>query len=109
MLGLAIYLELSLNIRTNSKQTGANIKIFDNQRTRNRLRSILEESKPALTATYHIFQDWEKFLQLNKEVTENDLLIKIEKFIGKKKVFKNTPFKFRSNKRIGKKMKQKKK
>lgn len=62
-------------VRVIAKQIGAKIRFFAAEPTIHPLQQLLKAAKPSVDAVYHAFDEWEDFLILAKEVTENDLFI----------------------------------
>ena len=64
-------------INSLSKQTGSSVQIFANERTNIALRRLMERMKLTFVIQYNVFDDWEDFLILAREVKVDDLLIVI--------------------------------
>jgi Kef-type K+ transport system membrane component KefB len=58
-----------------SKQAGSPLHFFAAQATLNAIEPIIEATKPAVEAASRLFEDWEDFLVLSREVTTADLLV----------------------------------
>jgi hypothetical protein len=58
-----------------SKQTGSPLHFFAAQATLNTIEPIIQATKPAVEAVSHLFEDWEDFLVLSREVKTADLLV----------------------------------
>lgn len=62
-------------LRTISKQTGASMTFFSVEATNQRIATIFQETKANVNARYELFEDWEDFLILSREVTADDLFV----------------------------------
>lgn len=58
-----------------AKQIGATIHFFGDENGLNQLTTIMKSSKPAVDANFQLFDEWEDFLALSKEVTSHDLFV----------------------------------
>lgn len=58
-----------------SRQTGANVAFFGPQSALDHLRRLVKDTRPAIAATYTLFDDWEDFLVLAREVGADDLFL----------------------------------
>jgi Kef-type K+ transport system membrane component KefB len=63
------------NIKTLSKQAGANVVFFGAPKGIVHLNNKVQATKPSIEATYNTFEDWEDFLILSREVTPDDLFV----------------------------------
>lgn len=58
-----------------ARQTGSSVAFFGADASLEALRQIVEPAKPAISAAYQTFEDWEDFLVLSREVRANDLFV----------------------------------
>jgi Kef-type K+ transport system membrane component KefB len=64
-------------LQTLSRQTGAALHFYGARLTLERIKPLMVEAKPAVTAGYSIFEDWSQFLTFSDEVTPDDLFMVI--------------------------------
>jgi hypothetical protein len=62
-------------LQTLSRQSGAVVHFYGAQLTLERIKPIMLEAKPAVEATYTIFENWSQFLTFTEEVTSDDLFL----------------------------------
>jgi Kef-type K+ transport system membrane component KefB len=62
-------------MKTLAKQTGAKLVFYSPIEVIPKLEVIIESLKPATPAVYKVFEDWEDFLILAREVGQDDLLV----------------------------------
>ena len=58
-----------------ARQTGAHLHFYGVPDTLNALKPIMQNAKPPVRAYYQTFTDWDDFLILGREVTQDDLLL----------------------------------
>lgn len=62
-------------VRTIAKQTSAPITLYGTENTNHRIESAFKEMKVNLTVKYNLFEDWEDFLILSRDVQVDDLFV----------------------------------
>ncbi|QCR23998.1 cation:proton antiporter [Pontibacter sp. SGAir0037] len=62
-------------VRTIAKQTSAPVTFYATEATNQRILSTFKEMKVNLTVKYNLFEDWEDFLILSRDVLDDDLFI----------------------------------
>jgi Kef-type K+ transport system membrane component KefB len=62
-------------LRTISKQTGASMTFFSTESANQRIATVFKETKSNVAARYEVFEDWDDFLILSREVTSDDLFV----------------------------------
>jgi Kef-type K+ transport system membrane component KefB len=62
-------------LRTISKQTGASMTFFSTDSANQRIAAIFKETKANVNARYELFEDWDDFLILSREVSPDDLFV----------------------------------
>jgi hypothetical protein len=62
-------------LQTLSRQSGSVIHFYGSQQTLELIKPMMLEAKPAVEATYTVFEDWNQFLTFTQEVTADDLFL----------------------------------
>ncbi|CAN5282148.1 cation:proton antiporter [soil metagenome] len=62
-------------IKNFSKEIGAEIHVYSNRETEEKINEVIENSKPAVDCLYFTFEDWDDFLVLSRELEPDDLFI----------------------------------
>lgn len=62
-------------LQTLSRQTGSVIHFYGGQQTLELIKPMMLEAKPAVEATYTLFENWNQFITFTEEVTADDLLL----------------------------------
>lgn len=62
-------------VRNISKQTSAPITFYSTELTGKRIARVFKESKASMPVKYNLFEDWEDFLILGRDIVIDDLLV----------------------------------
>jgi hypothetical protein len=62
-------------LQTLSRQSGSTIQFYGSQQTLELIKPMMLEAKPAVEATYSVFEDWGQFLTFTQELTADDLFL----------------------------------
>jgi Kef-type K+ transport system membrane component KefB len=60
---------------TLARQTGATLAFFGGKDSLNILKNLVADSRPAVTASFTSFEDWQDFLILSREIGPDDLFV----------------------------------
>jgi hypothetical protein len=63
------------NIRVIARQIGTSVHFFGTEQTLGSLKSVLKELRPAVEASFKLFEDWENLQEVAKQINTHDLLM----------------------------------
>jgi Kef-type K+ transport system membrane component KefB len=69
-------------VRTIAKQTSAPLTFYCTEHTNQRIASVFKETKSNQPVKYNLFEDWEDFLILARDIMKDDLLVVVSARAG---------------------------